>query len=849
MVASLVVYGGSKHTLAGDEILVGRSQDADIRISDLGCSRKHFKLIHDAQANTWWIEPLSSSTVTRVNGKPICERTLILDECEIQAGTSRLRFSHPESACRASDDLGNEEQPDSSTLLTDHTVLADLSDPFPQQIAELNLNIPLREQTIRLGRDATVAEVVLNHCYVSRCHAEITYANNGYHLRDMGSANGTLLNGVAIRERQLLSPGDQIRIGPYVAIFSADKLLVREVSNRGRLVCEGVSRYPRQGISRRKKILSNISLAIDPSEFVCLLGPTGSGKSTLLSALCLKSPADEGTVWLNDLDLTDNFEFLKHRIAVVPQKEILHSELTVAQALRYTAGLRLPPDTTATEIERLVRHMCSVVGLTDHQNKRYRDLSGGQAKRACLANELIANPEVLFLDEVTAGLDEQTDREIMRLFRRIADTGKTVVAVTHNLANIEENCDLLVVLTVDGKLAFVGSPQEALSYFDVSRLGDIYPLLTDPAHGDWEHRFRQTPEFQRYVTERLSESRRTHQHSQAGKRQSVWESTSRFVRQVHLLVKRAVQIKLADWQSLLALAGQCLLVALLLLVVFGDLAEVRTSALERLGEAVPKQLGELLIRSDYSTKILFLMAVCCFWFGCNNASKELVVERAIYSRERDVNLSVEAYLSSKFILLCGLTLAQTAVLLGLGAWLCSLEGPLPTYLIVLSMTSLCGVGVGLCISSLSQSEDMAVKLVPICLIPQIILGGILAPISGLGSWIVAGFIPTYWCFTSSCGSLPDNLAEHITIDTHGTALPLAVIGGQLCIALLTAWLALKYQQSRDGLYEYGIKQLARGGRGVTTVTSKLMPLGKQLVNQRLKAVELVKSFDPRQFSK
>ena len=97
--------------------------------------------------------------------------------------------------------------------------------------------------------------------------------------------------------------------------------------------------------------------------------------------------------------------------------------------------------------------------------------------------------------------------------------------------------------------------------------------------------------------------------------------------------------------------------------------------------------------------------------------------------------------------------------------------------------------------------------------------------------------------------MPDNLAEHITIDTHGTALPLAVIGGQLCIALLTAWLALKYQQSRDGLYEYGIKQLARGGRGVTTVTSKLMPLGKQLVNQRLKAVELVKSFDPRQFSK
>ena len=100
-------------------------------------------------------------------------------------------------------------------------------------------------------------------------------------------------------------------------------------------------------------------------------------------------------------------------------------------------------------------------------------------KRASLANELVARPSLLFLDEVTSGLDEQTDREVMELFRQVADGGKTVVCITHSLANVEATCHLVVILTEGGRLAFIGTPDEAKAYFAIARLGDVYRKLAE----------------------------------------------------------------------------------------------------------------------------------------------------------------------------------------------------------------------------------------------------------------------------------------------------------------------------------------------------------------------------------
>ena len=124
-------------------------------------------------------------------------------------------------------------------------------------------------------------------------------------------------------------------------------------------------------------------------------------------------------------------------------------------------------------------------------------------KRARLANELVSRPSLLFLDEVTSGLDEQSDREVMELFREVADGGKTVVCITHSLANVEATCHLVVILTEGGRLAFVGTPTEAKDYFSISRLGDVYRKMAEQTPETWHERFRSSPYFRRYVVERL----------------------------------------------------------------------------------------------------------------------------------------------------------------------------------------------------------------------------------------------------------------------------------------------------------------------------------------------------------
>ena len=167
------------------------------------------------------------------------------------------------------------------------------------------------------------------------------------------------------------------------------------------------------------KLLDHINLVVRPREFVCLLGPSGSGKSTLLAILSGRNPPDAGIVSLNGEDLYAHFEALKEDIAVVPQKDVLHDSLAVGRRLRYTAELRLPSDIHAGRgrDERL-RHPGGRRAWPSGGDMLIRHLSGGQVKRASLANELVARPSLLFLDEVTSGLDEQTDREVMELFRQ-----------------------------------------------------------------------------------------------------------------------------------------------------------------------------------------------------------------------------------------------------------------------------------------------------------------------------------------------------------------------------------------------------------------------------------------------
>jgi ABC-type multidrug transport system ATPase subunit len=336
-------------------------------------------------------------------------------------------------------------------------------------------------------------------------------------------------------------------------------------------------------------LLSDVSFMLEPGELLCILGPSGSGKSTLLNVLSGRQIPSAGTVALNGQDLHANFAAMKEDLAVVPQSTALYTSLTVERMLEFTAALRLPPDLSRAELVAAVDEIVRTVGLEHRKGARIANLSGGQLKRAGLANELLAQPSLVFLDEVTSGLDEQADGEMMRLFRGLADAGKTVVCITHNLAHVEENAHLVLVLTVGGQLAFFGRPHEAKQHFGTPRLADVYAKLATRPPDEWAAHFATSPACAAYVWGRLPKK------DPAG-----------------------------------ALFGQALLVTVLLGIVFGDLESVEAG----------------LARTSATRNLLLLTAISSFWLGCNNAAKEIVKERRIYERERNFNLLPEAYFAS-----------------------------------------------------------------------------------------------------------------------------------------------------------------------------------------------------------
>src|SRR5262249_45754310 len=136
--------------------------------------------------------------------------------------------------------------------------------------------------------------------------------------------------------------------------------------------------------------------------------------------------------------------------------------------------------------------------------------------------------------------------------------------------------------------------------------------------------------------------------------------------------------------------------------------------------------------------------VTSFWFGCNNAAKELVKERAIFTRERDFSLLVGSYYLSKLLVLTCFGLVQVVLLYGLVKWYCGPPGAVAGQLTVLITLVAAGTGLGLFLSAVSSSEDVAVSLIPVAVIPQVILAGGIAPLSGAAKVIAKLSITTYW---------------------------------------------------------------------------------------------------------
>lgn len=353
-------------------------------------------------------------------------------------------------------------------------------------------------RVMRIGR-ALENDLVVSDLQVSRHHAEFHSTPDGrMEIRDLGSHNGTYVNGLPIAKggSQLLGPTDIVGVGHSTFRIVGDRL--EEFVDTGEVSFS--ARHLTVTVDGGKRILKDVSFGVPEKSLVAVIGPSGSGKSTLLKALTGYRPADQGEVLYDNRNLYKQFAELRQRIGLVPQDDILHKELTVRKALRYAAKLRFPADTTATEREARIDEVLRELKLDVHSDKKITSLSGGQRKRVSVALELLTKPSLIFLDEPTSGLDPGMDRDVMQLLRGLADDGRTVLVVTHSVAELAL-CDKLLVMAPGGSVAYFGPPEEALNFFGYESWADVFSAFENYRDYDWAGRWKGSQHYQVYAAD------------------------------------------------------------------------------------------------------------------------------------------------------------------------------------------------------------------------------------------------------------------------------------------------------------------------------------------------------------
>ena len=355
-----------------------------------------------------------------------------------------------------------------------------------------------RKKRVLIGRGDD-CDIKLVSDRVSRYHCEILYKDGQFELRDLGSTNGTYVDGLPV-SRVALRNGAVINVPTQVFAFTGGLLHYHEHKNGISVQLLNVYKTVQdQNTQQPLNIVDGTSLEIQPNSFVVLVGGSGTGKSSLLTCITGTAPCTSGSVRFDGLETRGNRNAFDAVLGYVPQRDIMHDNLTVEQSLTFTAKLRIAHDASRVEIAAAVAHAIESVDLTGREKTLISQLSGGQKKRVSIAMELLASPRLLILDEPTSGLSPDLDRSMMELCRKLSHQNCTVLMVTHNMSNINL-CDKIAFLGVGGVLCYYGSPENLNRYFDVELTSDIFEKLRDPEQVElYRRQYFTTPEFNRLV--------------------------------------------------------------------------------------------------------------------------------------------------------------------------------------------------------------------------------------------------------------------------------------------------------------------------------------------------------------
>ncbi len=610
-------------------------------------------------------------------------------------------------------------------------------------------------------------------------HAALRRVGDRVFIKDLSSEGGTFVNG------RRLHPGcwHELCTGDVVAVSDAIVELGRGVfAGRERLSLEStLLTYVLPGSQR--VVCNRVHVRARPGTVTAILGPCGSGKTTLLSILSGSLSPTEGRVFLGTrYDVHTDHERVREVLGCVPQGDLMFPELTLRQSLEYRLRLRFP-DMAPQVRARVVRDTCLRLGFEEARLDDLLDtpigsadssggLSGGERKRANIAMELVTRPVVLLLDEPTSGLSSTEAEQVVRLLHKLArEDDLTIVLTVHQPSrDVFALFDDLLLLSPEGTAAYYGVARDAATHFEVltgiqcgernpadylvwvtAELRSGSPALL-PGAGASPSRFDPLPALMRARGERPA-------------RQRSWVTNlASAARQWFVLFQRDVRVLRADGSNLGLALVQAPLIALLVLLAFhrferdvrrddhfaraGYYFSTAAEPLVREGKTVvadalwnaaaAKAPGDKRMVSErHACKraaAYFVLAAASIWFGLIGACKAVVAEQHIVRRESRAGVRLGPYLGAKGVTLALLVGVQTGLVAGIVAPLllgASLRCTLMLWT-ALWVAGAAAVALGLLVSCAAHTTRLALTAVPLLLVPQLLLGGLLRYRTDLG---------------------------------------------------------------------------------------------------------------------
>lgn len=548
-----------------------------------------------------------------------------------------------------------------------------------------------------------------------------------------------LLNESPMRENQIYN----LASGSSIKFSGGDSIYHSEVVSQFRSIAkEHHLTFVAQDVHFQFKNgnigLRDINIEEKGGNLIALMGGSGAGKSTLLNVLNGNERPSQGSVRINGIEIHLNKKSIEGVIGYVPQDDLLIEELSVFDNLYYAAKLCFK-QLSEKELNELVTQTLESLGLYETRNLKVgspldKTISGGQRKRLNIGLELLREPSVLFVDEPTSGLSSRDSENIMDLLKELSLKGKMIFVVIHQPSeDIFKMFDRLIVLDVGGYQVFYGNPIDAIWHFKgmvkmVDRSKGVNPevifniLETKVVneYGNFTKERKISPiQWHQLFLENIEIPKVKETAVQPHKTLRIPNR----IKQLSIFTVRDFKSKLSNSQYLIINFLEAPVLAFLLAFIV---------------RYMPEDTQTYVFSDNLNVPVFFFMSVIVALFmGLTVSAEEIIKDRKILKRESFLNLSKFSYLTSKLIILFGISAFQTLSFVLVGNLILGIQGLyFPIWLVLFSVSCFANV-LGLNISASFKSAVTVYILIPLLVIPQLILSGVVVNFDKLNPLITS----------------------------------------------------------------------------------------------------------------